>query len=80
LRVINVVRGDRLEQRAFERLPARHHEVGVIAVSGSGPAAAAGSVLGGLAEAADELAGQVLGRGKGSGTAVEAELPAVQPP
>jgi hypothetical protein len=75
----HVVRGDRLEQRAFEQLPARYHEVGVMAAERGGTRHGAGSVLGGLAEAADELAGQVLSRGECRGAAVEAEPPAVQP-
>jgi hypothetical protein len=73
----HVVRGDRLEQRAFEQLTARHDQVrGVPAEDWQ--AAREGRHLRGLAEAADQLAGEVLGRGERRGPAVEAEPPAGQ--
>jgi len=74
-----VVRGDRLEQRAFKQLPAGHHQVGGIAGERGRASNGAGPVLGRLTEAADEFACQVLGGGQGYGAAVETELPAVQP-
>jgi hypothetical protein len=71
------VRGDRLEQRALEQLAARHDQVRGVAAEYR-QAASEGRLLGGLAEAADQLAGEVLGRGERPGPAVEAEAPAGQ--
>jgi hypothetical protein len=73
----HVVRGDRLEQRALEQLAARHDQVRGVAAEYR-QAASEGRLLGGLAEAADQLAGEVLGRGERPGPAVEAEAPAGQ--
>jgi len=73
----HVVRGDRLEQRALEQLAARHGQVrGVPAEHRQ--ATRERRHLGGLAEPADELAGEVLGRGERLRAAVEAEPPAGQ--
>ena len=73
----HIVRGDRLEQRALEQLAARHDQArGVPAEDRQ--AAREGRHLGGLAETADQLAGEVLGRGERHGPAVEAEPPAGQ--
>jgi len=74
----HVVGGDRLQQRAFQQLTARHHEVGGVAAQPRGTRDRARRVLRGRAEAADQLAGQVLGGGQRGRAAVEAELPAVQ--
>jgi hypothetical protein len=71
------VRGDRLEQRALEQLAARHDQVRGVAAEYR-QAASERRLLGGLAEAADQLAGEVLGRGERPGPAVEAEAPAGQ--
>jgi hypothetical protein len=73
----HVVRGDCLEQGALEQLAARHDQVRGIPAE-HGQAAGQGRLLGGLAEAADQLAGEVLGRGERRGPAVEAEPPAGQ--
>jgi len=73
----HVVRGDRLEQRAFEQLAARHDQIRSVAAEYR-QAASKRRLLGGLAEAADQLAGEVLGRGQRLGAALEAEPPAGQ--
>jgi hypothetical protein len=73
----HVVRGDRLEQRALEQLAARHGQVRRVAAE-HGQAAGERRLLGGLAESADQLAGEVLGRRERRGPAVEAEPPAGQ--
>ena len=73
----HVVRGDRLEQRALQQLAARHGQVRGVAAE-HGQVTREGRLLGGLAEAADQLAGEVLGRGERRGPAVEAEPPAGQ--
>jgi hypothetical protein len=73
----HVVRGDRLEQRALEQLAARHREARRVPAE-HGQAASERRLLGRLAEAADQLAGEVLGRGQRRGPAVEAEPPAGQ--
>jgi hypothetical protein len=73
----HVVRGDRLEQRALEQLAARHREAGRVPAE-HGQVASESRLLGGLAEAADQLAGEVLGRRQGLGPAIEAEPPAGQ--
>jgi len=74
----HVVRGDRLEQGALQQLPARHDEAG--RVTGEGAVSGGGErrLFGGLAEAAYQLAGEVLRRGEGGRAAVEAEPPAGQ--
>ena len=58
----HVVRGDPLEQGAFQPLLARHDEVRGVPGERAG-AGGEGGVLGGDAEAADQLAGHVLQRG-----------------
>jgi hypothetical protein len=73
----HVVRGDGLEQRALEQLAARHDQVRRVAAE-HGQAGTEGRHLGGLAEAADQFAGEVLGRAERRGPAVEAEPPAGQ--
>jgi hypothetical protein len=73
----HVVRGDRLEQRAFEQLAARHNQIRGVAAEYR-QAASERRLLGGPAEAADQLASEVLGRGQRLGPAVEAEPPAGQ--
>jgi len=73
----HVVRGDRLEQRALEQLAARHGQVrGVPAEHRQ--AARERRHLGRLAEPADQLTGEVLGRRERRRAAVEAEPPAGQ--
>jgi hypothetical protein len=74
----HVVGRDRLQQGAFQQLTARHHQVGGVTAHRRGTRDRPGRVLGGRAEPADQLAGQVLGGGQRGRAAVEAELPAVQ--
>jgi hypothetical protein len=71
------VRGDSLEQRALQQLASRHDQVRGVAAE-HWQVTSEGRHLGGLAEAADQLAGEVLGRGERPGAAVEAEPPAGQ--
>ena len=78
----HIVRRDGLEQCALQPLGARDNEVDAYRVSLrqllDPPAGCAGRVLGGDAEPADQLAGQVLQGGEGVRAAVEAFRPAVQ--
>jgi hypothetical protein len=57
------VGGDRLEQSALKQLAARHHQVGGVAAERREASHGPRPALRRLAQAANELAGQVLRRG-----------------
>src|ERR1700761_7883511 len=86
--VHHVTSRDGLEQGTFEALAARDDEIGGVpgegvtdgagVTEGAGEIGVEGGLLGGDAEAADELAGQVLQGGHGAGAAVVGGGPDVQ--